>query len=259
MCLVLLAIDKHPDYSLVVAANRDEFHARPTAPASFWQDAPGILAGRDLSAMGTWLGVSRSGRFAAVTNVRERGARVAARSRGDLPRGFLMGDADARASAHEVIGGAHLVGPFNLVLGTPRGLVVTDGSVVTDVASGVRAVSNASETDHVGGAPPWPKVRRGEVELARALQRAGTLRADDLFEILADRAMAPDENLPDTGVGLEKERFLSSSFLVSPIYGTRSSTVVLFDRVGTVTFEERSFGPDGEGIGVVREAFRVQS
>lgn len=258
MCLVLVAIDKHPDYPLVVAANRDEFHARPTAPASFWHDASGVLAGRDLSAMGTWLGVSRGGRFAAVTNVREVGSRVGERSRGDLPRAFLVGGADARAAAHEVIASAHLVSPFNLILGTPRGLVVTDGSVVTDVR-GVRGVSNAAETDHVAGARPWPKVARGEAEVARVLDRAGTPRADELFEILADRAMAPDDNLPDTGVGLEKERFLSSSFLVSPIYGTRSSTVVLFDRSGTVTFEERSFGPTGEGIGVVREAFRVQS
>lgn len=259
MCLVLFAIDKHPDYSLVVAANRDEFHARPTAPASFWSDAPSILAGRDLTAMGTWLGVSRTGRFAAVTNVRAPTAPMGERSRGDLPRAFLDGHLDPRAAAADVIPGAHRFGPFNLIVGAAGGAVVTDGTTVSAVDRAVRAVSNASETDVASGARPWPKVLSGEARLASILDRGGTLRQDDLFEVLGDRTVAPDDALPDTGVGLERERFLSSAFLVSPIYGTRSSTVVTIDRAGRVTFEERSFDVTGAVTGVVRESFTVQS
>lgn len=259
MCLVLVAIDNRPDYSLIVAANRDEFHARPSAPAAFWEDAPGVLAGRDLSAMGTWLGVTRTGRFAAVTNLRVPGGRSGSASRGDLVRSYLEGERDARDHAHEVIARAHLVGPFNLVVGSSRGLWVTDGSTLTELPSGVRGVSNASETERAGGAVPWPKVARGEAALAAALASGGALSTDALFEILADRRKAADELLPDTGVGLASERFLSSAFLVSPVYGTRCSTVLTIDARGVVTFEERSFGPDGEGIGVVRETFTVQS
>lgn len=263
MCLVLLAIDKHPDYSLVVAANRDEFHARPTSPAASWRDAPEVLAGRDLSAMGTWLGVTRAGRFAAVTNLRVPGTPARPLSRGDLVRTYLEGHLDARAHARDVIARAHLVGPFNLVVGgvvgsTPE-LWVTDGSTLTEVRAAVRGVSNASETSRASGATPWPKVARGEAALLAALEQRGELSTDALFEILRDRTTAPDELLPDTGVGLAGERFLSSAFLVSPAYGTRCSTVVTFDRRGRVTFEERSFGPGGEGIGVVREAFTIQS
>ncbi|MFO0616590.1 MAG: NRDE family protein [Polyangiaceae bacterium] len=318
MCLVLLALEVHPEYPLVVAANRDEFHARPTAKAEFWADAPSLFAGRDLSAGGTWLGVTRSGRFAAVTNVRAPGARTGTRSRGDLTRSYLVGDRDARDAALEVIAagraatsavpprtmeksapdaldsgavpprtmeksapealdsgavpprtleksapealdsGAVPPRTFNLVVGSVGALFVTDGVALTELARGVRGVSNAAESS-LGGSRAWPKVERGEARLAEVLAAPGPIDTAALFEMLADRSRAPDELLPDTGVGLEAERFLSSAFLVSPLYGTRSSTVLTVDRRGRVTFEERSFGPDGGGIGVVRETFTVQS
>lgn len=246
MCLVLLALDAHPDYPLVLAANRDEFYERPTAPATFWNDAPGVLAGRDLLAGGTWLGIDRRGRIAAVTNYRQ-GTREAAapRSRGHLVSEYLTGDGDGRAHVERVAREAGLYNGFNLICGDPRALHYFSNREghARALEPGVYGLSN-----HLLDSP-WPKVTAGRSGLSALLSTTGDELVSRLFELLSDRRQHADELLPRTGVSPEWERLLSSAFIASPEYGTRSSTVVLIGRDGGVTFVERSFGPGGVASG----------
>jgi uncharacterized protein with NRDE domain len=236
MCLILVAWQVHPEYPLLVAANRDEFFARPTAPAGFWTDAPDTLAGRDLQAGGTWMGISRDGRFAAPTNFRDpTGQRTDASSRGHLAADFLRGNLSA-TDAVTALGetGSHYNG---------CNLIVSDGqtlawwSNVTGDAStlqpGIYGISN-----HLLDTP-WPKVEAAKSALAGALAAVPDERP--LFELLRDDAIYPDEALPRTGVNLEWERLLSAAFVRSPEYGTRSSTVMMIRRDGKVVFDEQTW------------------
>lgn len=248
VCLVLLAVRAHPLYPLVVAANRDEFHARPSAPAGFWDAAPGVLAGRDLEKGGTWLGVTRTGRIAALTNFRDpRAVRPDAASRGALVAGFLAGDASAEDWLGAALRDAGRYNPFNLVAGTGARLLVLESRTgrTGTLAPGVHGISNALVDT------PWPKVTRGKAALERLLAHAGELDPEELLLLLGDREPAPDAELPDTGVGLEKERLLSPAFIVSERYGTRSSTVLLLDGSGRARFVERSFDARGNATGTV--------
>ena len=239
MCLILLALDVHPDYSLIVAANRDEFYDRPTARAAFWTDAPGVLAGRDLKAGGTWLGVDRRGRFAAVTNYRQ-GQREgdAPRSRGHLVSDYLTGPMDGRAHMAGVERDAALYNGFNLIAGDVGALFYFSNREggARELGPGVYGLSN-----HLLDSP-WPKVTAGKSGLTALLTGGGKL-TPSLFRLLSDRSQATDDLLPRTGVSPEWERLLSSAFIASEGYGTRSSTVVLVGRDGVVRFEEHSFGP----------------
>jgi uncharacterized protein with NRDE domain len=256
MCLILLAWEKHPRWRLVAAANRDEFHARPTAAADWWPQAPDILAGRDLQAGGTWLGVTRSGRFAAVTNIREPNRQnPAAPSRGHLVGNFLL----SRAPSLGYLAGLMPIAPafngFNLLVmdGTSLAWLSNRDPGMNPLSPGVYGVSNALLNT------PWPKVVRGKDDLRAAL----ALEDDDaleaaLFESLARRDPAPDGELPDTGVGTERERALSSAFIVTPEYGTRSSTVLLLGRDGEVRLTERTTRlPEADGFTEVRHRFRI--
>ena len=239
MCLIALAWQVHPDYPLVVAANRDEFHARATAPARFWAEAPAVLAGRDLAAGGTWMGVTRAGRFAALTNVREPGRPQGSRSRGLLVSEYLLSDGDPLAWAEAVMAAGAAYSGFNLLLGDGSTLVVCSnrGTPPTRLAPGVYGLSN-----HLLDSP-WPKLVRAR-EALRAQVHA--LTVDGLMHLLADDAAAPDEELPETGIGLPMERLLSSPFIRSPAYGTRSSTVLLAGRE-RIRCVEQAFTPDGPG------------
>ncbi|HEX2205282.1 MAG TPA: NRDE family protein, partial [Longimicrobium sp.] len=236
MCLILFAHDVHPRHRLVVAANRDEFYARPTAPAAFWDDAPGVLAGRDLREGGTWLGVTRGGRFAAVTNVREPEAyRVGAPSRGFLVSDFLRGSMSPEAYAERLAATAGEYNGFNLLAGDGRSLVWLSnrGEGPRVLGPGVYGLSNALLDT------PWPKVELGKEDLRRALEGASDeALVAALFATLARRDPAPDVRLPATGVGVERERALSSAFIATPEYGTRCSTVVFFGRDGALSFTE---------------------
>ena len=251
MCLAVVALDSHHRYALVVAANRDEFHARPTAPAAWWDDT--LLAGRDLEAGGTWLGVTRSGRFALLTNVREP-HRI---DRNAPSRGALVPDVlrDA-APVHEALDCARARGArhngFNLVAGSADTAAWTSNRAERVVAlpPGVHGLSNALLD------APWPKVMRTEAAVATWLE-SGRDDPEPLFAALADRTTAPDAELPSTGVPLEWERLLSAPFIVSEKYGTRSSTVVTVDRDGHVRFVERSFDPSGRRCGEVVHRFDV--
>ena len=243
MCLVLLALDSHPDYSLILAANRDEFYDRPTASAAFWDDAPTVLAGRDLKAGGTWLGIDGHGRFAAVTNYRQ-GTREspAAHSRGRLVSDFLTGDVGALEHIERVRAEADLYNGFNLIAGDPWGVFYFSNRQgrVRHLKPGVYGLSN-----HLLDTP-WPKVAATKSAFGTLLNdRAPDLTAE-LFTLLSDRNRPADALLPSTGVGPEWERLLSSAFIASEDYGTRSSTVVLVGRDGGIVFVERTFGPRGE-------------
>ena len=253
MCLILLALDVHPDYSLIVAANRDEFYDRPTARAGFWTDAPQVLAGRDLKAGGTWLGVDRGGRFAAVTNYRQ-GQREgdAPRSRGHLVSGYLTGRMDARAHLAAVEGDAGLYHGFNLIAGDAGALFYFSNreGAARELGPGVYGLSN-----HLLDSP-WPKVTAGKSGLT-ALLAGGRELLPSLLELLSDSRQAADDVLPLTGVSREWERLLSSAFIATEGYGTRSSTVVLVGRDGGALFAERSFGPGGMAEGDVRHEFVI--
>ena len=243
MCLILLAFDSHPDYSLIVAANRDEFYDRPTAPAEFWPDAPHVLAGRDLQAGGTWLGIDRSGRFAAVTNYRQ-GTRepTAARSRGHLVSGFLTSEAAPIEYLRQVERDRGRYNGFNLLVGDPGslGYCSNRGGTPRMVNPGVYGLSN-----HLLDTA-WPKVVTGKSALEALVRQSQAELVHELFDLLADRTRPADDLLPRTGITGEWERLLSSAFIASETYGTRSSTVVLVGRDGGIVFVERSFGAAGK-------------
>jgi uncharacterized protein with NRDE domain len=242
MCLVLLAHEAHPRYRLVVGANRDEFYARPTQPAGWWPDAPGVLAGRDLREGGSWMGVTREGRWAAVTNYRESPPqRAGAPSRGELVGDYLRGDESPGAYLARLRPRAQRYSGFNLLVGEPGTLHWTSNRSVEPspgrpLSPGVYGLSN-----HLLDTP-WPKVERGKRAL-QALLRSPDLEPAPLLDLLLDRTFAADHDLPDTGVGLDLERALSSMFIVSPDYGTRSSTALLIDHDGHGLLVERGYHP----------------
>ncbi|WP_248635354.1 NRDE family protein [Desulfatibacillum aliphaticivorans] len=245
LCILLWAYRKHPDYPLILAANRDEFFNRPTASMARWDDFPHILAGRDLQGGGTWMGVNDRGRFAALTNVRDISRiKQEAKSRGLLVSGFLQNQDAPKDYLTTVQKKADQYNPFNLVAGDLGGLCCLTGvdNKVRKLDEGVFGLSNW------GLDTPWPKVEKGKKALASIVEDAlesGRLDREALFSMLADSKTAPDDKLPDTGVGLDWERVLSSIFVKSPGYGTRCSTVLTVSFSGRVEVEERTFGPDG--------------
>lgn len=254
MCLILIAWHAHPRYPVVIAANRDEFFARPTEAARFWTDAPEILAGRDLTAGGTWMGVTRRGRFAALTNYREPGQKRAdAPSRGALVKDFLAGSMPAEAYLVSLQAKADDYNGFNLICGTfAEGLWHFSNRQATSanrLPKGIYGISN-----HLLDTP-WPKVAQGKSALGEAL---AALPADKpLFELLRDDRIHEDDRLPRTGISLDWERILSAAFVRAANYGTRSSTVLLQDREGDIIFDERAYLPDGApGI---RNRFRLEA
>jgi uncharacterized protein with NRDE domain len=259
MCLISVAFDAHPAFRLVVAANRDEFYARPAAPAAWWADAPQVLGGRDLREGGTWMGVTRAGRFAAVTNFRDPGfaQKADAPSRGALVADFLRGSGDAEAYARELAARAAAYNGFNLLVGDEGGLFYLSNRAegVRRLEPGVYGLSN-----HLLDTP-WPKVVRARRAMGDALAAAGGAAdgwESGLWEMLADRVIAADDDLPDTGVGSERERLLSPPFIRSDVYGTRASTVMTMAHDGEVNFVERSVVPGEEGWTESRHAFRIE-
>jgi uncharacterized protein with NRDE domain len=256
MCIILLAHQVHPDYPLILAANRDEFYERPTRQADFWVDAPDTLAGRDMERGGTWLGVTRGGRIAAITNYREPGTRIkGAPSRGLLVSEFLTGEEDADEYLERLAPHLPLYNGFNLIVGANGKLCYLSnrGGPPQEIRAGIHGLSN-----HLLDTP-WPKVERGRRALASIVADSSALAVEDIFKILADDARAIDEALPETGVGLELERMLSPLFIESQAYGTRSSTVVLFSRHQEVIFVERTFKPASVGHEDVRYEFKIRS
>lgn len=256
MCLILFAWQVRPDHPLVLAANRDEYFRRPTRPAHYWDDAPGVLGGRDLEAGGSWLGVDTRGRVAAVTNYREPPrARAGELSRGLLVSDFLKGDKAAADYLREVIRWQRRYDAFNLLLADATGLYFYSSREpdYRALAPGCYGISNG-ELDC-----PWPKVKKGKQVLRRQLGSGQALDSEALFDLLADDTPAADRELPDTGVGLEIERKLSPIFINLDGYGTRCSTVLIMGAQGNVFFAERNFDATGKALDTGRFEFSRKS
>jgi uncharacterized protein with NRDE domain len=255
MCLILLAWRAHPEYPLVFGGNRDEAYERPSAAAEFWTDDPQIFGGRDLEMGGTWLGITRTGRVAAVTNYRDRsGAAAAARSRGELTADFLRGNEAPRAYLERVAPRGKDYRGFTLIVGDHDRLFAFSnrGPGIEELAPGVHGISN-----HLPNTP-WPKVVRGKQKLSALLKAGESELLDGLVCALSDRTVAPDAELPDSGVGLQRERELSPAFVAGERYGTRASTVMLASGSGEVVFVERRFGARGAPLGETSRRFPLQ-
>jgi uncharacterized protein with NRDE domain len=252
MCLILFAHQAHPRYRLVLAANRDEWFRRPAAPAGFWADRPDLLAGRDLEHGGTWLGVTRSGRFAALTNFRDpRDKREAAPSRGALVTAFLSGGDGPANYVTRLMDGAARYNGFNLLAGHRDELwfAASRTGQPSRVEPGIHGLSNGLLDE------PWPKVRRGRAGLNAILARP--FDTEDLFALLHDEDVAADAELPATGVAPEWERLLSAMHIRADGYGTRCATVLLIGEDGTVEFRERTFDPAGRPVQDVDFRFAI--
>lgn len=254
MCLILFAFRESSEYPLVVAGNRDEAYQRPAAAAAFWQDYPQVYGGRDLEMGGAWMGMSLSGRFAAVTNFRDGAPKgIAPRSRGELVGAYLTGHQPAQPYLQTVAGRQSEYAGFSALAGNLGALwyLSNYGNGVQAVRPGMHGLSN-----HLLDTP-WPKVENGKRELARLLHNE-RLTPEALFEMLADRSVAPPEALPDTGVGVRREKQLGPKFIaVDDRYGTRASTAIIVRRDGEVVYAERSFGGRGKFCGEVTRRFRL--
>ena len=273
MCLAVVALDAHPQYRIVIAANRDEFHARPAAPAHWWTS--GMLAGQDLTGGGAWFGVSRGGRWALVTNFREGIPRDPnAPSRGELVTRAVHDHSPPLLCAAAIARDGARYHGFNLMVGeitprprpSPKGRREIRDSLPDDRSTAAYASNRASGAISLSGGihglsnhlldTPWPKLVRSKARLADALD-GQALDTAAAFALLADREPADDATLPMTGVSRQRERMLSSAFIVSPQYGTRCSTVFTLARNGGARLIERSFDAAGNIIGETAHAFTV--
>jgi uncharacterized protein with NRDE domain len=242
MCLIAIATRIHPFYPLIIAANRDEFYKRPTAPLSFWKDHPDILAGRDLQGNGTWLGVTTSGRIAAITNFREPALiDPHAPSRGLLVSNFLTEDQSPEDYLTGLAASRINYNGFNLVVGDLNQLwwYSNKKREIVKISPGIHVISN-----HLMDTP-WPKTTATRIRIQEICRRQNAIDPEEIFQLLADKSRPPDDQLPDTGVGLAWEQILSSVFVSSDIYGTRSSAVILADNSGRITFGEKTFNSSG--------------
>jgi uncharacterized protein with NRDE domain len=245
MCLIAFAWNMHPRWRLLLLGNRDEMHARPSVPLARWADAPGVVAGRDLEAGGTWMGVADGGRAAVVTNVRDPQASLDGASRGLLVADYLRGTQSAAAHARALQADAARYRPFNLLIFDAHDAFYLGNHpqpCVQAVPPGVHGLSNADFN------APWPKTRSLKQHVRSWLERGDDDFAP-LFEALADDTAWPDDVLPDTGVGIERERLLSAAFISGEFYGTRASTLVAVGHDNATRIVERRFGPDGVALG----------
>jgi uncharacterized protein with NRDE domain len=252
MCLILFAYKVHPEYKLVLAANRDEFYKRPTAPVDWWREAPSLLAGKDLEGGGTWMGITKKGKFAALTNYRGKKLplhRENTPSRGKLVSDYLLSDITIAEFFNTLIATGAQYNGFNLIFGNPDCLYYFSNAKETNTPGPLEPGLYGLSNDILD--TPWPKVERGKQQLEQTISRNNpashlTGITGELFSILADRKRAPFWKLPKTGLGWIKERWLSPMFIKTPVYGTRSSSVLLIDKKNNVVFDERSFVPPAE-------------
>jgi uncharacterized protein with NRDE domain len=269
MCLLLCAWRAHPDLGLIVAANRDEYHQRPTAPAAWWPPDEQIAGGRDLQGGGSWLALHRAGRFAALTNVRGSPVPAGAPSRGGLVAGFLQGGLSCEDYAQQVLAACTEYAGFNLLLGDlglaghPAGLHHLSNMPMPRhevLPPGMYAMSNGALDE------PWPKLQRAKARFMEIVRHPGPplpahLRLDalGLVSLLRDDAVAPDHQLPTTGVPLHWERLLSAIFVKGPTYGTRCTTIAALGKSGGGVMCELSYDPQGQGNDQVSLGWRLES
>lgn len=257
MCLLVFAHRAHPAYPLLVAANRDEFHRRATAPSGFWKAHPTLLAGQDLEQGGTWMGVTRGGRFAAVTNFRDPSRTLPApRSRGELPLGFLTGEDSPGDYLQQVSGRLKDYAGFNLLVGTGDALWYLSNNVDNGegeprpLAAGVYGLSNAQLDT------PWPKVQLGKSAL-QALLEDSEPDHKNLAALVSDRRLADTGDLQQPGMLSGMEQALSAQFIVTPEYGTRSTTTLIADSQNTVRWKEQNYNAAGGLDNAIEEAFAL--
>lgn len=252
MCILFVANQQRADMPLIIAANRDEFYSRPTEAAHFWPQHPQLLAGKDNEAGGSWMGVTRQGRIAALTNVRSPNARREnARSRGELVTDYLTSPDTIDVASQQLRRSRENYQGYNLVFGSVRQLVVYNNieERLEPLNPGVHGLSNATLN------APWPKVTRGMQALSDYCAHAPSIHADDLFTLLRDDKQADDNVLPDTGISKDWEKRLSSIFIQSPEYGTRSSTLILIDSRNQLYWHEKQFDREGNVLSDVIETF----
>ncbi|MDA8233699.1 MAG: NRDE family protein [Clostridia bacterium] len=253
MCIILFAYKVHPQYPLILLANRDEYYQRPTLRAQFWPDHPHILGGRDGEKNGTWLGITTTGRFAAITNYRDPSLlRENPRSRGELVSNYLIGSENPKAYLNHVKANRESYNGFNLLVGDSTALYyysqITNS--VQEVSPGIHGLSNRFLDT------PWPKVVKGKSQLTNYLESSKVIDIE-LKKILLDTEVAKDNELPNTGVGLEFERILSPIFIKSPDYGTRSSTILLVNHLAQVQLIEGSYLPEQDQWNEVSYQFYI--
>ena len=240
MCVIFLSYKQNPTYPLILLANRDEFYDRPTEKAHNWKEYPEILAGKDKVSNGTWLGITSGGKYSAVTNYRDPNQNKGVISRGDLVADFLKSDIPPRDYLLEVQANADKYSGFNLLVGELNAdrselhYFSNRQNRIRDLQPGLYGLSN-----HLLDTPWW-KVEKGKARLSELIKDPN-LRKEPLFEILSDKSPADDSKLPDTGIGYEREKLLSSIFIETPVYGTRCSTILTFDKNLKADFEERVF------------------
>lgn len=241
MCLIVFAYQYHPEYNLILAANRDEFYARPTRPMQHWQHPDSILAGQDLEQGGTWLGIQKNGRFSAVTNYRDgRNRSNGKRSRGFLPTSFLNSERPARLYAEQLE--SDLYDGFNQLIGDDSGLYYLSNRSKGDhkINRGIHGLSNALLNTS------WPKLDARKTLLQQHLDRE-TPDVEQLINLMADNTTYPEHLLPDTGISPEWEQALSSSFIKLENYGTRATTIILQKHNGETEVVEQNYDASGAG------------
>lgn len=256
MCLILFANNFHPKYKLILAANRDEFYDRPSTAAGYWNDIPNLLAGKDLKENGTWLGITKQGKIAAVTNYRDfysQKEKTDFKSRGKLVTKFLTENLTLNDFSNYLMNNRSEYNGYNLIYGATDELI--HYSNISDKASkvenGIHGISN-----HLFDTA-WPKVHSGKLRF-RKLLSTDEISIDAIFNLLSDEKHFDDELLPDTGVGLDYERILSSIFIKSSIYGTRSSTIITIDMEDKVQFVERTYDNQNGGLTFINQEFQIE-
>lgn len=236
MCLLLIAYKSHPEYKLIVAANRDEFYRRPTEPAKFWNDNPTLLAGKDLECGGTWLGITKSGRFAAITNYRDiKNIKPNAPTRGHLVSDFLLSEISPKNYSLKLLEMADNFNGYNLIYGLINELHYFSNQTKKDeiLTPGIYGLSNALLDT------PWWKVIKSK-KLFNEQVSSSKIDTDKLFDILKNKEVAKDKDLPQTGLDLPTERAVSPIFISSEKYGTRASTVLLWNKNDKISLIEKS-------------------
>jgi uncharacterized protein with NRDE domain len=243
MCLILIAFQKHPQYKLIVAANRDEFYNRATSPAAWWHDVPSLLAGKDLKHGGTWMGVTTGGKFAAITNFRDlKNENENTPSRGTIVSEYLRSESPAEEYLFQLNKKDTVFNGFSLILGEPDYLWVYSNRNhrTLPLVPGIYGISNHFLDT------PWPKVVRGKKLFTELLASQSDDLVESIFSMLQDAKPAHHTKLPDTGIGMEWEKLLSPIFIKTQIYGTRSSTVLVVNPDNEIKLIERSFVPKME-------------
>lgn len=255
MCLILFALNKNPDYKIIIAANRDEFFNRPTISAGYWKENNAVLGGRDIKSGGTWIGINKTGRFIAITNYRDpKNENSNAKSRGDLSKRFLFQSESVSDFIKDISKSRSIYNGFNLLLSDDAFNSLYHYSNIsnrkTKIKNGIHGLSN-----HLIDTP-WPKIATGKTELSK-IAASKSIKLDDLVEMLKSDKKASDELLPNTGISYDLEKKLSSVFISMNGYGTRCSTIILVDKENNISFLEVSYNEKKQVIDYKKYNFEL--